>query len=313
MHTDKLIVRNIPLHDKNWFATGGAAEYYAAPETALEFQEAVRFAQTENKIITVLGQGANCLISDSGIKGLVIQPKLHRITFSHNDLVTADAGATMHELIEACLNHNLIGLEEFSGIPGTVGGSVFINLHYFEFLLSQFLVSAQVMHKQTGDIMEVDNAWFSFGYNASTLQHAPYYLINATFKLKQADELGIAHARGRAQEIIRHRFARYPSKNTCGSFFRNFLPEEVTLESNDKKMIYVAYYLDKIGVKGCLEVGDAIVSHQHANMIVNRGNATTNDIIRLARTMQTMVKKEFGITPQPECRLLGFDEYPLIR
>lgn len=312
MHENKLIARHMPLHDKNWFATGGAAEFYAAPKNALEFQEALRFAHAHNLPITMLGQGANCLISDNGIKGLVIQPHLRTITFGQNGAVTAGAGATMHDLIEACLAHNLIGLEEFSGIPGTVGGSVFINLHYFEFLLSQFLVSAHVMHKQTGDIIEVDNAWFAFGYNTSTLHHAPYYLVDATFALKQTDDLGTAHARGRAQEIIRHRVARYPSKNTCGSFFRNFLPEEVTVESNGKKMIYVAYYLDKLGVKGQLEMGDAVVSHQHANMIVNRGKATTHDIIALARTMQTMVADAYHIIPQPECRLLGFDTYPLL-
>lgn len=312
LDTSTLVTKNIPLHDKNWFATGGAAEYYAAPQNASEFQQAIRFAHAHNLPITMLGQGANCLISDAGIKGLVIQPRLRAISFGQNGSVTADAGATMQELIDACLAHNLIGLEEFSGIPGTVGGSVFINLHYFEFLLSQFLVSAHIMHKETGEIIPVDNAWFAFGYNHSTLHHAPYYLLDATFALKQTDAVGTAYARGRAREITRHRIARYPSKNTCGSFFRNFLPEEVTIESNGKKMIYVAYYLDKLGVKGELQVGDAIVSYQHANMIVNRGNATTADIIELARTMQVMTKDRFGIIPQPECRLLGFDLYPLL-
>jgi UDP-N-acetylmuramate dehydrogenase len=140
-----------------------------------------------------------------------------------------------------------------------------------------------------------------------------HLLFDATFKLKRTDALGIAYARGRRVEIIRHRAARYPTKNTCGSFFRNFLPEEVTLESNGKKMIYVAYYLDKIGAKGTLSVGDAIVSHQHANMIVNKGNATSADIITLARTMQQMVADQFTIVPQPECQLLGFIEYPLLQ
>lgn len=312
MH-NTLISQHVPLHDKNWFATGGAAEYYAAPKTAAEFQDALRFAHTHALPITMLGQGANCLINDTGIKGLVIQPHLKEITILQDGLVTAGAGTTMHDLIDACLAHNLVGLEEFSGIPGTVGGSVFINLHYFEFLLSQFLVTAHVMHKETGEIITVDNAWFAFGYNISTLHHAPYYLIDATFQLQQTDALGAAYARGRSCEIIRHRVARYPSKNTCGSFFRNFLPDEVTHTSNGKKMIYVAYYLDKLGIKGQLQVGDAIVSHQHANMIVNRGNATTDDIIKLAHTMQTIVHEKFGIMPHPECRLLGFKDYPLLR
>ena len=82
--------------------------------------------------------------------------------------------------------------------------------------------------------------------------------------------------------------------------------------SQGKKLIYVAYYLDKIGVKGELTVGDAVVSYQHANMIINRGNATSADIIALARKMQELVFEKFGIIPQPECRLIGFKNYPLL-
>ena len=77
-------------------------------------------------------------------------------------------------------------------------------------------------------------------------------------------------------------------------------------------MIFVAYYLDKIGVKGELSVGQATVSHQHANMLVNKGNATSSHIITLARTMQELVLEQFNIIPQPECQLIGFNEYPLL-
>jgi UDP-N-acetylmuramate dehydrogenase len=100
---------------------------------------------------------------------------------------------------------------------------------------------------------------------------------------------------------------------TCGSFFRNFLPHEVPFEIHNKKILFVAYYLDKIGIKGILRSGNALVSHQHANMIVNVGNATSTDIITVAREMQTLVHKTFGIIPQPECQLIGFTEYPLMR
>lgn len=139
-----------------------------------------------------------------------------------------------------------------------------------------------------------------------------YYLVSATFRLKKVTDLETAYAKGRRVEIIRHRNSRYPSVRTCGSFFRNFHDNEVTLMSNGKKMIYVAYYLDKIGIKGQLAVGDAVVSYQHANMIVNSGKATSTDIIELVRTMQKMVKDSYGITPQPECLLIGFKTYPLL-
>lgn len=311
-----LIQRNIPLADKNWFRTGGAANYFALPTTAQEFAQALSFARSQGLEIFILGHGANILMSDAGYSGLVINPCLKEISIQIQDsdcaFVTAGAGVSMPDLIAHCLEHGIIGLEEFSGIPGTVGGSVYINLHYFQFLLEQFLQSAQVIEKKTGHILTVQPSWFNFGYNQSKLIQEEYYLAQATFKLKKVSEIETAYARGRSVEIIRHRLSRYPASHTCGSFFRNFLPHEVSLESNGKKMIYVAYYLDKIGVKGQLSVGDAIVSYQHANMLVNRGNATSSDLIGLARTMQQLVKDQFGIVPQPECRLIGFKEYPLL-
>jgi len=315
--TALLIQKNIPLADKTWFATGGSARFFAQPTNAREFQDALTFAHTHNLPIFILGLGANILMSDEGFDGLVIRPQLTAITpcsLSNNELlVTAGAGVTMHNLINYCLENNISGLEEFSGIPGTVGGSVYINLHYYEFLLEHFLHNARVINKKTGVVEEVTSDWFNFGYDHSKLFEQEYFLIDATFKLKKITQMEAAYARGRSVEIIRHRLKRYPATNTCGSFFRNFHPHEVTLESNDKKIIYVAYYLDKVGIKGTLAVGDALVSHQHANMIVNKGSATSTDIITLARVMQEMVQDAFGIVPQPECQLIGFTHYPLHR
>lgn len=318
--TVDLIEKNIPLADKNWFKTGGPAEYYAAPTTPQEFSTALVYAQKNNLHVTLLGEGANVLISDAGVSGIVIRPALQEISFvtgsdtkERHRYVTAQAGVKMHDLIDACLDNGALGLEEFSGIPGTVGGSVYINIHYFEFLLSRFIVKATLIDATTGQLREVDHDWFNFGYNYSTLHENSYYLVDATFKLTSAESpLDVAYARGRRKEIIRHRVTRYPNSGTCGSFFRNFYPEEVTLESMGKKLIYVAYYLDRIGVKGSLSCGGAVVSYQHANMLVNRGNATSADIITVARTMQQKVYETYGITPKTECCLLGFSENPLL-
>lgn len=308
------ILENVSLADKNWFKTGGNARFYCQPNSQQDFQDALTFAQKNNLDIFILGKGANILISDDGFNGLVIHPKLQKISHTsiheHCAAVTAGAGTDFDELIEYCLQHNMIGLEEFSGIPSTVGGAVYINLHYYEFFLAQFLLHATVIHKATNKIISVQPEWFEFGYDISKLHNKEYFLINATFKTSIATDLEIAHARGRKREIIRHRVRRFPTINTCGSFFRNFLPEEVA--NTDKKLIFVAYYLDKVGIKGELCVGDAIVSYQHANMLINRGKATSSDIINLARLMQEKVKSEFNIVPQAECQLIGFTHKPLL-
>lgn len=306
-----IIEQNVPLANKNWFMTGGAARYWCEPQTEREFIEALDYARNHSLDIFVLGAGANILISDDGFDGLVIRPALNEISFDTSaSLVTAGAGVHIQQLIDACLDHHLIGLEEFSGIPGTVGGSVFINIHYFQFLLSQYLIYARVIDRTTGKIQDVDAAWFEFGYDHSKLFDRTYYLVNATFNITPVDALKAAYARGRRDEIIRHRRQRYPNSNTCGSFFRNFLPEELPFEVNGKKMPFIAYYLDKIGIKGALRVGNAVVSHQHANMLVTQPGASSQEVVDLARTMQRMVCEQFGIVPHVECQLVGFKENP---
>jgi UDP-N-acetylmuramate dehydrogenase len=310
-----LLTPSVPLADKNWFKTGGLAQWYGEPTTAEEFQKLLAAAHTYELPLFVLGEGANILISDEGYQGLVIRPRLTSIRRlpgdATHDIVEAGAGVSFGNLIAWCLEQNLLGLEEFSGIPGTVGGSVFINIHYFEFLLSQFIESALVIHKTTGELTAVNNDWFHFGYDYSTLHSENYYLVSARFKLRKVSTHEALIAKGRSFEIARHRAKRYPTSHTCGSFFRNFHAEEVAQVTQGKQLIFVAYYLDKLGVKGELSVGGATVSHQHANMIVNKGTATSTDIITLARTMQELVFNNYGIMPQPECRLIGFSTYPL--
>ncbi len=309
-----IIQEHVPLADKNWFETGGSARYFCQPKNGQEFKQALEFATLHALSVFVLGSGANIVISDDGFDGLIIHPQcLDLFVHAENTaLLTAGAGVTMNNLIEYTLSHNLTGLEVFSNIPGTVGGSVYINLHYFEYFLSHFLVSAHVINTTTYEIEKVDLAWFNFGYDQSTLMNKQYYLVDATFKLSPSTDTEVAYARGRRFEIIRHRVSRYPKAKTCGSFFRNFHDDEVTLLWEGKKMKFVAFYLDKIGVKGTEHVGGAWVSSQHANMLVNKENATSHDIITLARRLQEKVQKEFGIVPQPECIFLGFKEYPLL-
>jgi len=313
-----MIKKNIPLNDKNWFATGGPAKLFAEPTNQQEFAQLLVYAQKNNENIFVLGGGANVLISDEGFDGLVVRPKIETISHKTIDdktvIVSAGSGVQMPKLINYCLQNNILGLEEFSGIPGTIGGAVYNNMHYFQFCLSDFFSGGTIINKNTGTIEKKPKEWFSMGYDDSKLHDKKKYLINAQFKLKKATDLETAYAKGRNKEMIRHRHARYPTARTCGCFFRNFAPEEVklTIAGTDRKMIYVAYYLDKLGVKGELTIGEAVVSHQHANMLVNKGGATSADLIALARKMQEMVYKKFGILPQPECELVGFKQYPLL-
>ena len=307
------IQESVCLKSKNWFQTGGTARYYAAPATEAAVVDAIQFASTNGLKIVVLGEGANVLFSDEGVDGLVISPKNTQIVCdAEGASITAGAGVSMPYLINFALARNLLGLEEFSGIPGTVGGSVYINIHYFEFMLGQFLTAATVINLKSGTALRVDRGWFGFAYNQSTLQGHEWLLFDATFALRRGTDMEAAYARGRQHEIERHRHRRYPTARTCGSFFRNFLPDELNAIVGQKKVPFVAYYLEKAGVKGELRLGGASVSHLHANMIVTEEGATSADVVAVSRVMQIRVRELCGLTPQPECRLIGFDAYPLL-
>jgi|GEM_PF-238727 len=307
------IEQNIPLNDKNWFCTGGFAKYFCEPTNEGEFVEAVKFAKEKDLEIFVLGEGANVLVSDDGFDGLIIRPRLLNLEADKkNELVSAGAGVSFKDVINFSLDNNLVGLEEFSGIPGCIGGTVCMNIHYLDFLLNSFFISGRVVDTATLQVLTVDNSWFEFGYDQSKLQEKRYFLTSATFKLKKVDDLGAAYAKGRCDETIRHRMRRYPRSNTCGSFFRNFHDDEAPV-INGKKMPYIAYFLDRLGIKGELQVGNAIVSHQHANMIVTLPNATSQDVVDLVCREQKMVLDQFGVLPNPECQLVGFKKYPFLK
>ncbi len=312
-----VIEKNVPLRNKNWFNTGGAARFYCAPTTPDSFGEALSWASGAGVGLHVLGLGANTLVSDDGFDGLIIQPHLVDVSCAAfgNDswCVRAGAGVTMADLIALCLDHHALGLEDFGGIPGSVGGSVYNNLHYFERSLADFLKSAVIIDRATGVWRDVDASWLELGYDHSKLHEKNFFLVSATFALARGTEKDVAYARGRHAEIVRHRSKRYPTSRTCGCFFRNFHPHEVENVSGGKKLVYAAYYLDNVGVKGDLQRGKAGVSYQHANMIVAQDGATSADIIAVARVMQERVYERFGIVLQPECELVGFASFPLFR
>lgn len=294
------------MSEFNWFGTGGDAKLFCVPESHSEFREAVEFANQNNLDIFVLGEGANILISDEGFDGLVIKPEFNKIELIGREFVRADAGVSFDKLIEFSLGSKLTGLEELSGIPGTVGGAAYINIHFFDLLLSDFLFKAKVLKRKTAEIIDVDNSWFEFGYDKSKLQQKEFYLLNADFKVIESDEGGLRKAVERRNEIIKYRKEKYPSENTCGSFFRNLEPDEAPENKNGEKIIHAAYFLDNL--KGKLSVGGAEVSSKHANMIENNKQAKSADIFNLAVKMKAFAREKFGVNLTPECQFLGFRE-----
>lgn len=314
-----IIREQVDLKQYNWFGVGGLAHYFSEPKTVEELTEVVNWAKIHSLPARLLGQGANVLISDEGFNGLII--KLALLDIVHEDydtefvLLSASAGCSLEAVIAYMFDRaKCVGLEEFSGIPSSIGGALFINLHYFEFLISMFVFTATVYDIKNAEIKIVDREWFQFGYDDSTMKRdRNFILINATFKLKKANELAIAFAKGRNVEIIRHRKSRFPYEKTCGCFFKNFSAEDenVIVNGEGKKIFAAAYYIDQLGLKGTLYKGHSFISPKHANMITHDGEGTATEIIEIARVIQREVFKGFRLCLEPECELIGFDNYPL--
>ena len=301
------IQTNIPLKNKNWFKTGGPAKCYCRPRTKKDFQNALSFAKEKQLPLFFLGDGANILINDNGFDGLVVHPLNNTVSIDkETQKITAGAGSHIKDVINSALNNNLLGLEKFSGIPGTIGGATYMNIHYFDHMLDDFLLEATVISRKTGEIKIVEKEWFSFGYDKSRLHQKNYYLIDATFQLKAVTKTEIKKAKKHQNETIEKRNNRYPTERTCGSFFKNFDKSEIA--NNPKATTTsIAYYFEQLGFRGKLRIGDAMVSDQHSNMIVTTNNAKSHDIYTLAQMMQKAVLEKYGIKPEPECQLVGFD------
>lgn len=311
------VTSDIDLAQYNWFGVGGRARYFAVPRDEKEFQAVISFSRTMGLLIKVIGLGANILISDHGFDGVIVKLPDDTLEYEYKDekegFLTIGAGVSLEKAIFYSLNEALLfGLEEFSGIPSSIGGAVFINLHYYEFLIERFVYSALVYHSETNTISTVDREWFEFGYDLSKIKkESRYIVLQVTFLLKRGDALQGAFAKGRSIEIIRHRQNRYPYQRTCGCFFKNFSKEDIPFEIEGKKIGAASYYLDRAGARNNLRINHCFVSSQHANMITHDGQGNATDIIALARLMQKMVYEKFQLLLEPECELIGFSSYPL--
>ncbi|PCI74165.1 UDP-N-acetylenolpyruvoylglucosamine reductase [Candidatus Dependentiae bacterium] len=306
------IQEQVSLAHKNWFGTGGKAEYFLAAKNRTEIKQALAWAKKHTISITILGYGANILISDDGIQGLVVTIDLQSINHQNN-ILTVDAGVSVDETINYALDHNLGGLEFFTSIPGSMGGATCMNIHYFNALLSDYIQTIEIIDLTSMETIKVDKSWSAFGYNQSKFLSKKYLIIAVTLKLEKLTDLQIAYARGRSDEIRRQRSRRYPPSRTCGSFFQNFSADEYKHAHGATQVPYVAFYLESVGVKGQLSSGKASVFHLHANMITTKKMATSEDICKLAHMMQEKVYKKFGLWPKPECQLLGFKQNMLIK
>ena len=320
MNRPNFILEDISLKEYSWFGSGGKARYFADLKNQLDLIEVVGWCQKNFINVSILGLGANILISDEGFDGLIIKMPAKEKKYYYVDekvgILTVDAGYSFDDIIEYAIQEAfLFGLEEFSGIPSSIGAAIYINIHYYEFLIEQFVESVTIYDIETNSILIIDRQGCQFGYDESIMKkNKQYIILTVSFILKRGTIQDSWYALGRKREIIRHRYNRYPYRYTCGCFFKNFdcsNPFLLLKNSTNKPITAASYYLDQAGAKNICHYNEAGVSWQHANMIVHKGMSSTHDIIMVARMMQKIVYQKFNLFLEPECQLLGFSKYPL--
>jgi len=285
------IETGIELRDHCSYRTGGKAEFYAAVQTNEDLADALKFAAEKKLEITVLGGGYNVLISDNGVKGMVIDTTgLNGYTVVDGAQVYAGAGIVIDELAAKTAENGLCGMEEMSGIPGCVGGAVKMNAGAFSTEIKDIAVYVDMMDFD-GRGHRVSNADAGFGYRRA--EGLKGIVLGALFGLKK----GVAEEiKNRRIEILAKRAEKQPLHlPSCGSVFKR-------PEGN-----YAGTLIEKCGLKG-FSIGGAQVAEKHANFILNTGNATADEIYRLIKHVQDTVEKETGVRLEREVRFIGFED-----
>lgn len=237
----------------------------------------------------ILGNGSNTLFSDDGFRGAVITTACGSGEIKcDGEVITAPAGAQLSAVCKAALENGLTGLEFAYGIPGTVGGAVYMNAGAYGGDISQIIESVTAMDT-SGKLVSFTPNELALGYRTSRFEHSGEVIISASFRLQKGDRSEI---KAKMEDLIKRRRNRQPLEYpSFGSAFKR--PEGT----------YAGLIIEESGLKGHI-VGGAQISPKHANFIINRGGATANDIIELIELTQHTVKEKTGYTLEPEVRLI---------
>ncbi|WP_419872880.1 UDP-N-acetylmuramate dehydrogenase [Candidatus Pristimantibacillus sp. PTI5] len=284
------VLYNEPLSNYTTWKIGGPADILILPRSKEELVAAVQLVRKHQMPWTNLGRGSNMLVSDKGIRGVVIKPHrgLDYVRFE-GSLVIAGASYSLIKLSVMAGKEGLTGLEFAGGIPGTVGGAVYMNAGAHGSDVSRIFKSADIV-LETGELVRFEREDMNFSYRHSILHEQKGIVVEATFELEEGDKKEVLAMMASYKE---RRLRTQPLQLACaGSVFRN--------PPND----FAARLIQEAGLKG-ESLGGAQVSEQHANFIVNTGQATAEDVLALMTHIQSTVQERYGILLVPEVLVVG--------
>ncbi|MBQ4639981.1 MAG: UDP-N-acetylmuramate dehydrogenase [Clostridia bacterium] len=289
---DLTVQKDIPLAGLTTLRVGGRADYLLTAEKEETFCGVLRILREENVPCLILGNGSNLLVKDGGFRGAVVRlGKEFGCIDVTEDGLYAQAGALMSVLSRTALEQGFAGLEFAQGIPGTVGGGVYMNAGAYSGEMRQVVKYVRLF--DGSEIREVPGEEMAFGYRHSRAMDENALILGAAFRLEKGNKGEIeAKMRDFAQRRRDKQPLEYPS---AGSFFKR--PEGY----------FAGALIEQSGLKG-KTVGGAQVSEKHAGFLINKGGATAGDFLELMKLVQAEVKKNFGVHLENEVRIVGTDE-----
>ncbi len=274
---------------------GGHADWYYPAGSVEELALALTTARENNLPITLLGDGSNVLISDLGVRGLVIHNRACLIE-RRGEKLFSEAGALLSALVDQSRAEALTGMEFAAGIYGSVGGAVFGNAGAYGKSIADVLSTVEVLTRD-GERLQIPPNRMEFSYRQSGCAKYGWTVLSCEVALTLGDQAAIG---AEIDRIIALRATKLPSElPSAGSYFKNI--EDPTAEFGK---VPAGKLLEAVGAKE-LRVGDAGVYLKHANVIVNLGHATAADVLALAEQMKAKVRAAYGIELQPEVRFVG--------
>lgn len=291
--------RNVPIGPYTTFRIGGPADLLYEATTGDELAHAVLTARELGVPYFVLGLGANILVGDRGFRGLVIRNIARNLEFREAGKLWVESGATMAQIIPEAVHRGWSGLEHYVGIPSTVGGALWQNLHFLSpaperertMYIAEVFDSCELLLGD-GARRTVGRDYMQFGYDTSVLHREQDVVLSATFQLQPADVVAMQRV---MQENLSWRGGKHPWLDwhpSAGSIFKKI------------EGVGAGRLIDQCGLKGH-RCGDAQISFIHANILVNLGHATAKDVRDLIALAQRQVEEKFGQHLEPEIGFVG--------
>lgn len=287
---DSAVLFDEPMDKHTTFRIGGKAEAFVRAESIEELSDLRAFCSREEIPFLFIGKGSNILVSDKGISGVVATfgEKMCEIRVK-DDMVIAEAGATLSAVAGFALQRGLTGMEFAAGIPGSVGGAIRMNAGAYGGDMSQVVGWVRVLEPD-GNIKTILGAHMEFGYRTSILKELPYIVLACGIQLMPGDETQI---RQTMLELAAKRREKQPLEYpSAGSTFKR--PEG----------FFAGKLIEDAGLRG-KKIGGAMVSEKHCGFIINEGNATAKDVMELIEFVRKTVYERFGVLLEPEVIFVG--------